>query len=192
MNKREFLKIFSSLSLCALNTPLSAIANTNIKNNVISFDSDFWNRPRRLHIYRPENKERLNLIFYNNGHYDHYVYNLYCWLFRDIKSKNAVQYIDLALLNLLFDIQEWSRLMGSYDPVYILNSGYRTHERNSRIESAAKNSMHVLGKACDGKFNSISLENIVQMATYFAAGGIGKYSTFVHLDTSKIRKWGIK
>jgi uncharacterized protein YcbK (DUF882 family) len=191
MNKREFLRTICTLLLSGAPTSLLAKAHNIQYGYKSALDTDFWNRPRRLNICRQDNKEKLNLIFYSNGSYDYHVYKLYCWLFRDIKSKNAVRYIDIALLNLLFGIQEWSRLMGSYDPVYILNSGYRTYERNQKIESAAKNSMHILGKAADGKFNGISIDNTVKMAMYFAAGGVGRYSSFIHLDTSKVRKWRV-
>lgn len=193
MKRRDILKTLCALSIFNLqNTSLGKSLSLIDQDKKIRFDVEFWNRPRRLYIYRQDNHEKLNMFFYNNGAYDHQAYKLYCWIFRDIKSNNAVQYIDIALLNLLSGIQEWARLMGSYEPIYYLNSGYRTFKRNQQIESAAKNSMHVLGKAADGKFSGISLSDVNTMASYFAAGGIGMYSSFIHLDTSKFRKWGNK
>lgn len=189
MNKRTFLKSLSAISIGSAGflLPGRNLFASTYEN--VRFDTSFWHRPRRLYILRPEKKEHLNITFYQNGAYDYYAYKKLCWLFRDIKSRDSTQFIDIALFNLIFGIQEWSRNMGSYEPIYKLYSGYRTHARNRTIEGAAKNSMHIYGKAADGIFASIPLKNIIQMANYFGAGGVGEYPSFVHLDTSKVRKW---
>ena len=190
MDKRTFLKSFSILSLSASGILFPSQIKAATNNRLVSFDTEFWNRSRRLHIYRPLTKENLNITFFENGSYNLNAYKRLCWIFRDVKSSNATQYIDIALFNLLFGIQEWARRMGSYEPIYKLYSGYRTDYRNKTIEGAAKNSMHIYGKAADGVFATIPLKTVIQMAKYFGAGGIGGYSTFIHLDTSKYRKWG--
>ena len=81
-------------------------------------------------------------------------------------------------------------MLGSYDPVYNLSSGYRTDQRNKTVEGAASNSMHIYGKAADGTFQGIKLASSIAMANYFAAGGVGGYPTFIHLDTARNRRWG--
>lgn len=190
MDKRTFLKSLTVLSLSASSILLPGQIKAATNNGLVSFDKTFWSRSRRLHIYRPLTKENLNITFFENGSYNLNAYKRLCWIFRDVKSRNSTQYIDIALFNLLFGIQEWARRMGSYEPIYKLYSGYRTDYRNKTIEGAAKNSMHIYGKASDGVFATIPLKTVIQMAKYFGAGGVGGYPTFVHLDTSKYRKWG--
>ena len=98
--------------------------------------------------------------------------------------------MDVGLFNLIYGIQQWAKNQGSYEPVYQLNSGFRTDRRNQTIEGAAHNSLHIFGKACDGRFSSIPLKDTIEMAKYFNVGGVGGYSTFVHLDSGSPRKWG--
>ena len=57
--------------------------------------------------------------------------------------------IDVGLLNLMYAMQEWARQSGRPNPVITINSAYRTPRRNATIEGAARNSLHMHGKAVD-------------------------------------------
>lgn len=73
-----------------------------------------------------------------------------CEALRDVyaPAKEQVVQMDLKLLNLLFAVQQWMKINGQYRPL-IVNSGYRTSRSNANLENAAKNSMHLYGKAAD-------------------------------------------
>ena len=66
----------------------------------------------------------------------------------------------------------------------------------NKIKSLAKSQYDTLlladifGKATDGRFQGISLQDTIAMAKYFNIGGVGGYSTFVHLDSGNTRNWG--
>ena len=191
MDRRDFLKMSAGLTLSAgaglLLPSREVFANPA---DTVATDHNFWLRPRRLHVRRQDGKGVLDVVFYRNGQYDEAAYRLLCHIFRDVRSNNAVRYMDVGLFNLIFGIQEWARSMGSYDPVYILNSGYRTDHRNRSIEGAAKNSLHVYGKASDGTFKGLPNKSVIAMADYFSAGGVGGYSWGIHTDVGRNRRWG--
>lgn len=69
----------------------------------------------------------------------------------------------------------------------IINSGYRTPAHNKRVGGASK-SQHLYGKAAD-----IVMRGVTPSTVYNAAdklfNGVGKYSTFTHVDTraNKVR-----
>ena len=57
-------------------------------------------------------------------------------------------YIDPRLLDLMSAVQAWLQYYGIKSPLYI-TSGFRTPQTNYGLEGAAKNSMHMHGKAID-------------------------------------------
>jgi uncharacterized protein YcbK (DUF882 family) len=98
--------------------------------------------------------------------------------------------MDPTLLDLICATQAWLKYYGHNAPIYI-NSGYRTIQTNSHLEGAAKNSMHLYGKALDFRVPGLTPMQIAQIAAKFQAGGIGIYPTknFIHLDTGGVRVW---
>ena len=73
----------------------------------------------------------------------------------------------------------------------IINSAYRTEAHNKKVGGSA-NSQHKYGMAADIRINGVSPKTI---ATYLNtlmpnSGGIGVYSSFVHIDVrSKKSRW---
>jgi zinc D-Ala-D-Ala carboxypeptidase len=74
-------------------------------------------------------------------------------------------------------------------------SGYRCHTYNSKLQGAAKNSQHMLGRAADVQVfttttdgcraqidPSLVAEVAGRMVPQFSRGGIGRYPTFTHVD----------
>ncbi|EPT3496443.1 YcbK family protein [Neisseria gonorrhoeae] len=108
---------------------------------------------------------------------------------RDAKDGNAMVQIDVGLLNLMYAMQEWARQSGRSNPVITINSAYRTPRRNATIEGAARNSLHMRGKAVDFTMRGVGIGELEQMAKYYNVGGIGIYNSFVHLDTGRVRHW---
>ncbi len=73
----------------------------------------------------------------------------------------------------------------------IINSAYRTEAHNKKVGGSA-NSQHKYGMAADIRINGVSPKTI---ATYLNtlmpnSGGIGVYSSFVHVDVrAKKSRW---
>jgi len=73
----------------------------------------------------------------------------------------------------------------------IINSAYRTEAHNKKVGGSA-NSQHKYGMAADIRINGVSPKTI---ATYLNtlmpnSGGIGAYSSFVHIDVrAKKSRW---
>lgn len=163
-----------------------------ITNNILPEQSNnFWDLPRKIYLYRKETKENAQIVYFNNGRINEKGYALACHLLRDVKE-NVVHNIDLKLLDLICAVQAWLRYYGINNPIMI-HSGFRTKKTNSRLESASKNSMHLVGKAIDFSVVGLSPIQLAQLAAHFKAGGIGIYpnprDNFIHLDTGGVRVW---
>lgn len=92
--------------------------------------------------------------------------------------------VDAELLTLLEKIRVY---FGS--PVRI-NSGCRCPDWNKKQGGSPK-SQHLTGKAADIVVSGVSPADVADYAEKINAGGIGRYSTFTHIDsrTHKAR-WG--
>ncbi|MFC5919662.1 DUF882 domain-containing protein [Neisseria weixii] len=152
--------------------------------------ADFWTRDRIISCRRADTKEKHDIQFFtaNQGDIED-SYRRACWMMRDAKDGNSVIAVDVGLLNLLYAMQEWARVSGKPDPIITINSAYRTPRRNATIEGAARNSLHMRGKAVDITMRGVTLNQLDQMAQYYKVGGIGVYDTFIHLDTGRYRSW---
>ena len=65
-----------------------------------------------------------------------------------------------------------------------INSAYRCPERNKQV-GGSKNSLHMAGKAVDISTHNIDMDidALEVLADHLGFDGIGKYNTFIHLDT---------
>lgn len=82
--------------------------------------------------------------------------------------------------------------MGTDKPFHLI-SGYRSPETNAllrlRTHGVASKSQHTIGRAADIFVEGRSLKQIQKAALSLMAGGVGRYDSFVHVDTGKIRSW---
>lgn len=82
-------------------------------------------------------------------------------------------------------VDEVRRRLGA--PLIRINSAYRSPYYNSRVRGAACGSYHIQNQALDLKFacspSSVSRVARQLRAEGYFAGGIGTYSSFVHIDT---------
>ena len=78
-----------------------------------------------------------------------------------------------------------------------INSGYRCEKHNSSIKGSSKNSQHLEGKAADIVIKGYDpilktfplLDQLIEEGELII-GGMGKYSTFTHIDIRKNRaRW---
>lgn len=198
MNRREFVQrttgalasVASASTLGAFTTLASGLLVPSEAHAITSMDN-FWLKDRVIDCRRQDTGEKHSIQFFS-GQYGQYIPDAYknaCWLMRDRKDQNQFVSMDIGLFNLLYGLQEWARISGKENPVITVNSGYRTSRRNARIEGAARNSLHISGQAADITMRGVDLSQLVQMAKYFKVGGVGIYSTFLHVDTGRVRQW---
>lgn len=82
---------------------------------------------------------------------------------------------------LLLKLEELRYRLGN-KPV-VINSGYRTPSHNKKV-GGASGSQHLYGKAADIAVRGVNAHRVYQEANkVFANGGVGKYTTFTHVDT---------
>lgn len=113
-----------------------------------------------------------------------------CMLLRDVKAGKMMA-MDPRLLDVLCGMQRWMDYNGRSSVIEI-TSGFRTLATNGASEGAAKNSMHLVGKAADIVIPGVSSAVLGAMAKQFnGAGGVGIYLNrgFVHVDTGAARIW---
>lgn len=165
-----------------------------IQNNVLpeayqKNSDDFWNKPRRIYVKRASTGEVAEIFYYRNGRLDPQQYWLASYMLRDVTSKKMV-YVDPKLLDLIAAVQAWLVYYGIHSPI-IIQSGYRTPEYNKTLKGAARESMHLYGKAIDFRVDGLSVAQLSKIVSFFQAGGVGIYKRggFVHMDTGGIRVW---
>ena len=75
----------------------------------------------------------------------------------------------------------------------IITSGYRTLKTNEYLRKnsskVAKNSMHLVGRAIDFRIRNRSISTLEKAAEKLTPGGLGIYSSFIHIDTGPYRRW---
>lgn len=76
------------------------------------------------------------------------------------------------------------------DLTLTVNSGYRCATHNTSV-GGATNSQHKQGKAADLSCSNLSKlkEECKKLWDDSTIGGMGKYNTFVHVDTGTHRQW---
>lgn len=125
-----------------------------------------------------------------DGSVDPHGVNALSWLFRDWRDGDQGLLIDVRLFDLLATIQTVLSVIDSSPAQIVLNSGYRTPERNRTIEGAAANSQHIHGRAADIVIPGISHDVLRDAAEIAAAPGLGRYPGFTHVDVGPPgRRW---
>jgi len=143
---------------------------------------------RTLNMHNIPTGETLEITYYSSGKYDPDALNEINWFFR-CHNTGKVHEIDIRLLDLLYKIKNTA---GKICQAQII-SGYRSPVYNEYLLSIGRrvspNSLHMQGLAIDFTIHGISNSRIARIARSFAAGGVGLYSRFVHIDTGKVRYW---
>lgn len=179
MDRRVFLAAaFGTAATLAL--PVSAMSAS---------DADFWALPRRLRLRRAQTGETLDEVYWADGAINMQGYLRICQLMRDTHNGKVV-YMDPRLLDLMRAVQSYVEYYNYTSPL-VINSGYRSPETNQRLEGAAKNSMHLHGKAVDFSMPGLPSEYMGLLASHYQGGGVGFYpdSGFTHMDTGNVRYW---
>ncbi|MEM1351018.1 MAG: DUF882 domain-containing protein [Pseudomonadota bacterium] len=146
---------------------------------------------RRLRMYSGRTGERIDTIYWIEGHYIDEALKEVNHFMRDWRT-NSVKSIDLRTV----DIMSAAHNMLDISEPYMLLSGYRSPQTNamlrSRSRGVAKNSLHVKGQAADLRLATRSVSQLARAAAACQGGGVGKYSrsNFVHMDCGVVRTWG--
>lgn len=180
MDRRLFLgAAFGTAASVAL--PVSAMSAS---------DAHFWALPRRLRLTRAQTRENFDEVYWADGKIQMPGYLRLCEALRDTRAGKAV-YMDPRLLDLMRAVQAYVEYY-NYTAPLVINSGYRSPETNQKLEGAAKNSMHLRGKAVDFSMPGLPSEYMGMLASHYQGGGVGFYPTsgFTHMDTGNVRYWG--
>lgn len=144
----------------------------------------------RRSIWLVRGHEQMEATYWSAARgYDREQYLQLCWALRDIQADRVFP-IDHGLLDVLAGLQAWLARSGVRAPLEI-HSGYRSRSTNQKVEGAAFNSRHLLGKAADVTVPGVKNVKLAGMASVLGRGGTGFYPgrNFVHIDTGDERVW---
>jgi len=201
--RRSFLKLAVGTASMLVITPSLARAQTDTRRRSLyqledkysGFDKSVGLRISRVSRPAAPARMRDNFqgYFLNKGVLVPEAYKELCYVFRDwrLGETDGVVQIDINLLNLLAAMQLHLDSVTGKETSFLLTSGYRSPETNSRIEGAAKNSFHMRGMAADIVCPGVPVDYLNKLALYFQTGGVGIYlkSKFVHVDSGRVRRW---
>lgn len=192
LSRRTFLKLASGAGVSAVAAPNLLISKTLAGGEVNSKVLIPVNKGQELFLsfYNRHTGESLKkCTFWAEGEYDLSALKEINKLFRDHRTHD-VHEIDRNLLHVLHKIQ---KQLGTAEPFHLI-SGYRSPKTNkalnARSSGVAKMSQHVYGKAADIYVPGRTLKQVQGAAKALRAGGVGRYTEFVHVDTGRIRYWG--
>lgn len=146
---------------------------------------------RRLRMYSGRTGERIDMIYWVEGHYIKDAVKEVNHFMRDWRT-DQVKSIDIRTI----DIMAAAHNLMDVDEPYMLLSGYRSPKTNamlrSRSRGVAKNSLHMKGQAADLRLSTRSVSQMARAAAACRGGGVGRYSrsNFVHMDCGTVRTWG--
>lgn len=162
-------------------SPLRLAPSTDWRTHLLSGE-------RSIVVRRDGGARRIRYAM-SDGSVDRDGYGLACFLLRDVQASQVVA-MDPRLLDVLCGIQRWMEFNGRSSVIDLL-SGFRSRATNQNTEGAAKNSMHLYGKAADIHIDGASSGLVGAMVKVFNAGGTGIYLNrgFVHVDTGAARTW---
>jgi uncharacterized protein YcbK (DUF882 family) len=145
-------------------------------------------RDRSLKMINMHTGERLNVTYFSSGRYDPVALDeINCFL--RCHFTGEVKEMDIKLLDLLCKIKD---RVARYSEIKII-SGYRSPSYNELLiqkgRNVGSNSLHLKGLAIDFSIDGVRKRKLSDIARSFAAGGVGKYRDFVHIDVGRVRYW---
>ena len=181
ISRRGFLKgVFGAAGAHGLGRLLSSTAAASVAA---------CNSPEKvLSLHNVHTGERLSTRYCANGCYDENGLSRINYILR-CHYTNVVKAISPKVVDLLCDIKD--RLAPGKEITII--SGYRSPEYNEYLRRlgrhVAAGSLHMAGLAVDFAVNGIAMRELCRTAEAFAAGGVGTYPDFVHIDVGRVRHW---
>ncbi len=143
---------------------------------------------RRLALVNENTGESVTTVYWAEGDYVLEGLEDIQVLLRDHHT-DEIHPIDLKLVESLYRL---SKVLESRRPLHVL-SAYRSPRTNARLarlyDGVAENSFHMKGKAVDLYIPGRRKRDLARAALKLKVGGVGVYSSFVHVDTGPIRRW---
>jgi uncharacterized protein YcbK (DUF882 family) len=143
---------------------------------------------RSIFLHNVHTGETLRTVYWARGRYDPGALQQLNHLLRDHYSEK-VHFMDPRLIDLL------SRLQSNFGGhrCFEVFSAYRSPETNAMLasysEGVAAHSLHMQGMAADIRLTGVGLRSLRYSAKRMRQGGVGSYSTFVHVDVGRVRYW---
>jgi uncharacterized protein YcbK (DUF882 family) len=111
------------------------------------------------------------------------------WFLRDWRE-GETEVVDPRLYWALSAISQ-AAMKDGHSGRIVVTSGYRTPRTNSRLEGAARNSLHLKGRAVDFSLEGVPTKPIFDYMVWLGVGGVGNYPRhhFVHIDSGRPRTW---
>lgn len=141
-----------------------------------------------LSLYNIHTEETLATTYRVGGKYDPKALDAINRILRCHYS-NEVKPVDVGVLDLLCGIKD---RYGAEKRIHVI-SGYRSPAYNALLRKqghrVAGGSFHLRGLAVDFALPGVRNHELFLAARSFAAGGVGNYPEFVHIDVGPIRFW---
>jgi uncharacterized protein YcbK (DUF882 family) len=122
-------------------------------------------------------------------------YRNLCYALRDshVPPEAGFAPISVWTIQVLWEIQQSLAMVGVRNRL-IVHSGYRSPQTNASIESAARNSQHMYGRAVDFHVDGVPTDYLYRVARIQPySGGVGYYPRndggWIHVDTWVRREW---
>lgn len=202
--RRCFLKAARSFTLSALTAPIILIPRSRqlLTETIFPCNMPQKKEEPKVSLAKPKQDHFLSFVnihtgeslhkclFWSDGSYDEEALKKINHFFRDHRTHDE-RAVDRDLLHLLHNI---ARKLETHEPIHLI-SGYRSPKSNTMLRShssgVARNSQHLYGKAADIMIPGRTLKQVQLAAKSFQAGGVGRYTSFVHVDTGRVRYWGL-
>lgn len=143
---------------------------------------------RTLNMFNIHTGERIDIKYFQSGIYNQEALNIINNFLR-CHFANEVKTIDINIINLLSDITD---IAGRGKEVQVI-SGYRSKKYNEYLinlgKRVSRNSLHLSGTAIDFAIPEVGNDKLYHIAGSFKKGGVGLYSSFVHIDIGRTRNW---
>lgn len=151
--------------------------------------ADFWRAPRSIWLYRAETGEGGEFEYWRDGQVQARAWWALLHLLRDVRAGVAMHY-DPSVVDIVWAVQEWVYRDTGTRRRFRLTDGGRVEATNRAIKGASPESLHLEGRAIDGQLEGVALRQYARGALFFRMGGVGLYSTHVHVDSGSRRTWG--
>ena len=150
--------------------------------------------PPRLEMVCPQTEESWTGWFFDagTGRYDQGALESLDWFLRDWREGIRVR-ICVRLYWALAAASHDGALAGGRGRIELL-SGYRTPRTNAALPGAARDSMHMYGRAVDFRIDGVGTARLAAYMERMQVGGVGRYdgTGFVHIDSGRLRRWRVE
>ncbi len=192
VTKRGFIKLATTLGITAAFCPLDGLM---LPESAAA--EDFV--PLRLR--NPHTDEHYEIQLFEGNSWNPNALLACNWMLRDWRQSKGKQVVscDRKLFAALYVLQR------KYAPNGYINvhSGYRSAQTNAMLRAQsirrrggvyegtpAVNSEHIEAKAVDFSIPNVTPLEACRYVQSLKLGGVGRYDTFTHMDTGRIRHWG--